>query len=195
MASLDAPRIIDAVVDAIEEEGPENITMRSLARRLEVTPTALYYWFDGKSALLDAAAAQTMASILATVDPEATWQERLAQLVLNGAAQARRRPRAYLWLVTSYFDLAPLGQLEEMIYQLLEEAGLPVSERNYVQGVFLRLVLGQLVIQTIPRQQMSDTEVEAFPHIVEVHRAHAVVDVDEVLERAVRDMIRTLEQR
>ncbi len=195
MATLDATRIIGAVIDAIEEDGPENLSMRSVARRLEVTPTAIYYWFDDKAALLDAAAAQTMDSILAAVDPLASWQDRLAQLVLNGAAQARQRPRAYLWLVTSYFDLAPLGQLEEMIYELLDEAGVDADEWNYVQGVFLRLVLGHLVIQTIPRRPMPEIDEQALPHVAKVHGSDGVLDQDIILERSVRDVIATLERR
>ena len=54
--------ILDAAMELLDERGAEGLTLRGLARRLGVTPMALYRHFDGKqeliSAILDRATAE-----------------------------------------------------------------------------------------------------------------------------------------
>lgn len=45
-------RILDAARDMFATEGYDAVTMRAIAKRIELTPTAIYHHFDGKGALL-----------------------------------------------------------------------------------------------------------------------------------------------
>ena len=47
--------LIDTALEMIEKEGPESITMRELAKRLDTSRTAPYRHYDSKEALLHAA--------------------------------------------------------------------------------------------------------------------------------------------
>jgi AcrR family transcriptional regulator len=47
--------LIDTALEMIEKEGPESITMRELAKRLDTSRTAPYRHYDSKEALLTSA--------------------------------------------------------------------------------------------------------------------------------------------
>ena len=47
-------RILDAAMALVIEGGFEGLSMRALARRVELTPGALYRYFDGQDALIAA---------------------------------------------------------------------------------------------------------------------------------------------
>jgi AcrR family transcriptional regulator len=46
-------RILDAARELFAKEGPDNVTMRRIAERIEYTPTTIYHHFKDKNALLE----------------------------------------------------------------------------------------------------------------------------------------------
>jgi len=48
------PGVLAAALALIDEEGPEGLTVRALARRAQVAPMSIYNHFDGKHGVLDA---------------------------------------------------------------------------------------------------------------------------------------------
>ena len=56
--------ILDAAFEVLAETGPAKMRIQEVARRAEVSPTLLYYYFDGKHALIAAAYARDYAKIL-----------------------------------------------------------------------------------------------------------------------------------
>jgi AcrR family transcriptional regulator len=74
--TLNRQRILDAAADLVQAGGPATLSMRKLAQRLDVTPMALYRWFDDKddlvSALTDRIAEPTNSIEL----PDGPWVER-----------------------------------------------------------------------------------------------------------------------
>jgi AcrR family transcriptional regulator len=57
-------QIVNAAFEVLTEVGPARLRIQEVARRAEVSPTLLYYYFDGKHALIAAAYARDYASIL-----------------------------------------------------------------------------------------------------------------------------------
>jgi AcrR family transcriptional regulator len=57
-------QIVSAAFDVLLEVGPTRLRIQEVAKRAEVSPTLLYYYFDGKHALIAAAYAQDYAKIL-----------------------------------------------------------------------------------------------------------------------------------
>ncbi len=57
-------QIVNAAFEVLTEVGPSRLRIQEVARRAEVSPTLLYYYFDGKHALIAAAYARDYASIL-----------------------------------------------------------------------------------------------------------------------------------
>lgn len=50
--------ILNAARQIINEKGPQALSMRALARRIDYSPAGLYEYFDGKDAIIDAVCAQ-----------------------------------------------------------------------------------------------------------------------------------------
>ena len=76
--------IIVAARDELAESGPAGLSLRAVARRLEMVPSALYRYFDNRDALLTAlivdayeavgtAAAEADGAVAATTSPLARW--------------------------------------------------------------------------------------------------------------------------
>ncbi|HEX4021471.1 MAG TPA: WHG domain-containing protein [Acidobacteriaceae bacterium] len=47
-----AKQVAEAALRILEEEGPENVSMRRIARELGITPMAIYYYYPDRQALL-----------------------------------------------------------------------------------------------------------------------------------------------
>jgi AcrR family transcriptional regulator len=50
--------ILDAAVALIGEKGPDNFSLRALARRVDYSPAGLYEYFDGKDDIINAVCAE-----------------------------------------------------------------------------------------------------------------------------------------
>ena len=57
-------QIVEAAFSVLQEVGPTRLRIQEVARRAGVSPTLLYYYFDGKHALIAAAYARDYALIL-----------------------------------------------------------------------------------------------------------------------------------
>jgi AcrR family transcriptional regulator len=85
--------VLDAALRLADEQGLDAVTMHAVARRLQVTPMALYRHVDDKNALLDG-----LVEVLLTEYPlpraEGEWDERLTALAdgIRDTARGRSRP-------------------------------------------------------------------------------------------------------
>ena len=68
--------VVDKAAQLLDDYGIGDLTMRRLARELNVTPGALYWHFADKQELLGAVADRILEPATATVDP-APWAERI----------------------------------------------------------------------------------------------------------------------
>lgn len=91
--------VLDAALRLADEQGLDAVTMHAVARRLQVTPMALYRHVDDKNALLDG-----LVELLLTEYPlpQATgeWDERLTVLADGIRDTARRHPAVFPLLLT-----------------------------------------------------------------------------------------------
>ncbi|GHD44929.1 TetR/AcrR family transcriptional regulator C-terminal domain-containing protein [Streptomyces galbus] len=78
-APLDRARVADTALALLNEVGLEGLTLRAIARELDVKAPALYWHFKDKQALLDEMATAMYRRMTADVGlaPGGTWQERL----------------------------------------------------------------------------------------------------------------------
>jgi AcrR family transcriptional regulator len=78
-APLDRRRVADTALTLLNETGLDGLTLRAIARELDVKAPALYWHFKDKQALLDEMATEMYRRMTAgtTLDPADTWQERL----------------------------------------------------------------------------------------------------------------------
>ncbi|MEU5251386.1 TetR/AcrR family transcriptional regulator C-terminal domain-containing protein [Streptomyces longwoodensis] len=78
-APLDRARVADTALALLNEVGLDGLTLRAIARELDVKAPALYWHFKDKQALLDEMATAMYRRMVADVGPApgGTWQERL----------------------------------------------------------------------------------------------------------------------
>ncbi|MFE2260210.1 TetR/AcrR family transcriptional regulator C-terminal domain-containing protein [Streptomyces griseosporeus] len=78
-APLDRTRVADTALRLLNEVGLEGLTLRAIARELDVKAPALYWHFKDKQALLDEMATEMYRRMVAgaALDPADTWRDRL----------------------------------------------------------------------------------------------------------------------
>ncbi|MEU1801188.1 TetR/AcrR family transcriptional regulator C-terminal domain-containing protein [Streptomyces sp. NPDC019937] len=77
---LDRDQVVETALRLLNEVGLEGLTLRRIAKELNVQAPALYWHFKNKQALLDEMATamfRRLAEAPTGLGPEATWQERL----------------------------------------------------------------------------------------------------------------------
>ncbi|MEU0334794.1 TetR/AcrR family transcriptional regulator C-terminal domain-containing protein [Streptomyces sp. NPDC006193] len=76
---LDRRRVADTALRLLNEVGLDGLTLRAIAKELDVKAPALYWHFKDKQALLDEMATEMYRRMAAGValDPADTWRERL----------------------------------------------------------------------------------------------------------------------
>ena len=90
--------VVDAATSLLDDYGIADLTMRRLARELNVTPGALYWHFANKQQLLGAVADRILAPACADVDG-GDWRDRHhrhLRAAARRAAVAHRRRRTGL---------------------------------------------------------------------------------------------------
>lgn len=84
-------RILEAAMGLVIEAGFEGFSMRALARRVSLTPGALYRYFEGQEALIAALTAQVIADLTAAVaEPTLAVAEDRPLLRILTTAEAYR---------------------------------------------------------------------------------------------------------
>lgn len=68
IVQLNRDSIIDAAVSILDDYGLSDMTMRRVARQLDVAPGALYWHFANKQELIDATARRILAPLLAPAE-------------------------------------------------------------------------------------------------------------------------------
>lgn len=78
-APLDRTRVADTALKLLNELGLDGLTLRAIAKELDVKAPALYWHFKDKQALLDEMATEMYRRMVAgtALDAGDTWQERL----------------------------------------------------------------------------------------------------------------------
>ena len=139
--------IVRAALELIEEEGLEVLSMRRLAKRLGVYPTAIYYHAGNKAQLMALVFQEVMGQMVLPDSEGLSWQDWMRAM----AAEARRALGEYPALA-SYFvaeiqvNSASL-RLSEMTLDVLHDAGfkdaLLVKAYNAIIGAVFGWISGE----------------------------------------------------
>jgi AcrR family transcriptional regulator len=84
--------IVEAALNLAGRVGLPNVTMRSLAVELDVSPMALYHWVDNKAELIDLIQAEHLRGIEIPPSESGPWHERLRTYYLLHGARAVDSP-------------------------------------------------------------------------------------------------------
>lgn len=79
-APLNRHDLVHRATAILDDYGIADLTMRRLARELEIAPSALYWHFANKQQLLGAVADHVLAPLHIAADPDRNWREGVTQL-------------------------------------------------------------------------------------------------------------------
>lgn len=147
---IDRDRILAEGLAIADEHGLEALTMASLARRLGVTPMALYRHVTNKADLLDGVV-ELLLTEFPLPEPELSWQERLSTLAANIRASAHRHPSVFPLLLHRPAATAEARRTREAVYEALGVAGIPEDRTAQVERLVSTAVLGFAVSEVAGR--------------------------------------------
>ncbi|CAM5496277.1 putative Tetracycline repressor protein class A from transposon [Streptomyces afghaniensis 772] len=129
-APLDRRRVADTALRLLNEVGLDGLTLRAIARELDVKAPALYWHFKDKQALLDEMATEMYRRMVAgaSLDPADTWRERLlkANRGLRGALLGYR-DGAKVFSGSRFTGIEHAGQMEDNL-RLFTAAGFTLAQ-------------------------------------------------------------------
>jgi TetR/AcrR family tetracycline transcriptional repressor len=156
MTSVSAESILDAAAQLIERDGVEAFTMRSLADRLGVAVTSIYWHVGGKDALFDRLVERLLGELANLPADGSTPVERIASLARN-----QRRvliERQHLLAIAHERDRTPMLFLpiQQTLAAQLAELG--------VTGTDAALVLRAIQVHVISSAMMQFSAVRGAKH-------------------------------
>ncbi|MEU3900493.1 TetR/AcrR family transcriptional regulator C-terminal domain-containing protein [Streptomyces sp. NPDC045251] len=129
-APLDRRRVADTALKLLNEVGLDGLTLRAIARELDVKAPALYWHFKDKQALLDEMATEMFRRMVAgtALDPADTWRERLLKANRGlRAALLGYRDGAKVFSGSRFTGAVHAEQMEDGL-RLLTAAGLTLAQ-------------------------------------------------------------------
>ena len=93
--------ILDTAMQLIVEKGPDKLSLREVARRIDYSPAGLYEYFGSKDELVEAACTEAdrrLGVYLHSVDPAHAPGDYLVELGLAYVRFARENPEHFLFL-------------------------------------------------------------------------------------------------
>jgi AcrR family transcriptional regulator len=139
--ALSREQVLDATLALAEERGLDAVSMREVARRLGVTPMALYRHVGDKQGLLDGLV-ERLLDELPTPDESLPPDERLAALGRALRETARRHPDAFVMLLRRPATTPASLRARERVYAALRDAGVPEDLVPRVERLVSTFMLG-----------------------------------------------------
>ncbi|MFD0057665.1 TetR/AcrR family transcriptional regulator [Streptomyces sp. NPDC005047] len=163
---LDRRRVADTALRLLNEVGLEGLTLRAIARELDVKAPALYWHFKDKQALLDEMATEMYRRMVAgtPLDPADTWRERL--LRTNRGLRASLlgyRDGARVFSGSRFTGAEHAEQMEDSL-RLFTAAGLTLAQAVRASTTAYLFTLGFVTeeqgVQPLPDERREGFDVD-----------------------------------
>lgn len=141
--------ILDAAMQLIVEKGPEKLSLREVARRIDYSPAGLYEYYGSKAELIEAACREAdvrLSAYLQSVPTNLPVGTYLLELGLAYVQFARKNPEHFLFLF-SHRE----ANFDELLSESTStaEAGRVWAEHDYNFGLLYNAVIRAIDIQVI----------------------------------------------
>ena len=175
---LSRDAILDRALALADAEGVDAVSVRRLARELGVTPMALYWHVDDKSALLHALGDRLLGGLDLAVHQRVPWTEQLRAFVVSFTAVLRAHPSAAV-LIGSLPTPASENALRatEVALDILRRAGFAPDEAAHITTQIVRtatsMVIAELEVSPAPGEPGCTEDFfrslppERFPRVIE----------------------------
>ncbi|GGL76072.1 TetR family transcriptional regulator [Streptomyces fumigatiscleroticus] len=165
-APLDRKRVADTALKLLNEVGLDGLTLRVIARELDVKAPALYWHFKDKQALLDEMATEMYRRMVAgtPLDPDDTWRERLLRTNRGlRTALLGYRDGAKVFSGSRFTGLEHAAQLEDTL-RLFTAAGFTLAQAVRATSTTYAYTLGFVTeeqgVQPLPGERREGYDVD-----------------------------------
>ncbi|MFC4499724.1 MULTISPECIES: TetR/AcrR family transcriptional regulator C-terminal domain-containing protein [Streptomyces] len=165
-APLDRKRVADTALALLNETGLDGLTLRAIARELDVKAPALYWHFKDKQALLDEMATEMYRRMVAgtALDPADTWQERLRKANLGlRAALLAYRDGARVFSGSRFTGTDHAHQMEDTL-RLLTGAGFGLGQAVRAASTAYSYTIGYVIeeqgVQPLPDERRAGYDID-----------------------------------
>jgi AcrR family transcriptional regulator len=141
---LTTERVVEAALQAADEEGIDALSLRRLAAALEVTPMAIYRHVHDKAHLLDLMAERLLEQVDLAPSEMAVWQDRLRRLLGSYQAVVAAHPATPLLLSRPFVSEAALRGSEALL-AILHSAGFDADRSVRLMQVISGMLLGPAI--------------------------------------------------
>ncbi|WP_406354918.1 TetR/AcrR family transcriptional regulator C-terminal domain-containing protein [Streptomyces sp. NBC_00658] len=204
---LDKKQVVDTALRLLNEVGLDGLTLRAIAKELNVQAPALYWHFKNKQALLDEMATEMYRRMVtdAGIPPGVSWQERL----LLGQRGLRRsllgyRDGAKVFSGSRFTGTEHAVELELNLRALLD-AGFTLPQAARASSTVYLFTIGFITeeqgVQPLPGERREGYDIEeraarmaAYPLAAAVG-AEVFQGYDEGFEEGLRLVIAGIEAR
>lgn len=151
--SISQADIVDAAFDILEEKGFAAVSVRGVAAALGLTPTALYTYFESKSALQAAMVEQLLAGVAdAGADASAgTWLDRVLALAVALRERLVEHAGAVVLITSGPLDGTRARDVAEALIACFVEAGLGADDAARAGHAVRAHVVGAVALETARR--------------------------------------------
>lgn len=178
-------QIIGAMLDMLSEEGLESFSMARLSARMNASPMALYTYFSGREALLDATTATILGQFQVPADP-ADWRTAIRDWIHALDTLFHRWP-VLLKLIKREEHLSPAWlKLWVPMMRVLRDAGLEGERLAFASSWLANTAMSLMASQF---RSLSGAEIEI---LVEAAPAEDRALVGDVLAHALPDRRRAV---
>jgi len=189
-AVLTRERIVAEAVTMVEEAGLDAVTMRGLARRLNVDPMSLYHHVDNRDTLLD----QITELVLAGIElprPTGVFRDDVHAIAQAFRQAAVRHPHCTPLVLTRQLGSSSALAPTEIVLSVLREAGFPPDRAVHALRAVLAFVVGALLREVSAsstfsgdnlsgvQRRVAELNASELPHLIEVAPQLAVCDHEE----------------
>ncbi|CAM5509609.1 MULTISPECIES: TetR/AcrR family transcriptional regulator [Streptomyces] len=165
-APLDRTRVADTALRLLNEVGLDGLTLRAIARELDVKAPALYWHFKDKQALLDEMATEMYRRMVAgtPLDPGDTWRERLLKTNRGLRAALRGyRDGAKVFSGSRFTGMVHAEQMEDGL-RLFTAAGFTLAQAVRATSTAYAYTLGFVTeeqgVEPLPGERREGYDIE-----------------------------------
>lgn len=138
---IDRDSVLAASLQLADESGLGAVTMQAVARRLGVTPMALYRHVESKEDLLDGVVERLLDEVPAP-DAALPWQEQLTSIGEGVRTVARRHPTVFPLLLQLPASTPHATRSRDRVVHALTLAGVPDDQVARLERLISTMVLG-----------------------------------------------------
>lgn len=153
--------IAEAALRLVDEEGPERLTVRRLAGRLDAGAMSLYRHVPSRDAIVADLVELLLDEIEIPAEPDIAWTEGARRVGRSLRAMALRHPRAFELVAVAPSDRPPLVDFATRLRRFYLARGVPSGAFEEIWSILDAFETGFLLLET--RALLSGSEFGPSP--------------------------------